>query len=98
MRPLAKLAQSCSVELSEPAFELPPDADETSAKPVDHFRDYRACADSLAMHHCLNCLRARHPAQTERDFDADEVLAALVVDQCDEVCWLKARLRAAGTA
>ncbi|WP_342119042.1 MerR family transcriptional regulator [Pseudoduganella sp. OTU4001] len=42
--------------------------------------------------------RARRLAQLERDFDADEDLAALVVDLCDEVRRLKSRLRAAGMA
>lgn len=42
--------------------------------------------------------RARRLAQLERDFDADEDLAALVVDLCDEVRRLKVRLRAAGMA
>jgi len=42
--------------------------------------------------------RARRLAQLERDFDADEDLAALVVDLCDEVRRLKTRLRAAGVA
>lgn len=40
--------------------------------------------------------RARRLAQLERDFDADEDLAALVVELCDEVRRLKTRLRAAG--
>jgi chaperone modulatory protein CbpM len=40
--------------------------------------------------------RARRLAQLEKDFDADEDLAALVVDLCDEVRRLKSRLRAAG--
>jgi chaperone modulatory protein CbpM len=40
--------------------------------------------------------RARRLVQLERDFDADEDLAALVVDLCDEVRRLKNRLRAAG--
>jgi len=40
--------------------------------------------------------RARRLVQLERDFDADEDLAALVVDLCDEVRRLKSRLRAAG--
>lgn len=42
--------------------------------------------------------RARRLAQLERDFDADEDLAALVVDLCDEVRRLKSRLGAAGHA
>lgn len=42
--------------------------------------------------------RARRLAQLERDFDADEDLAALVVDLCDEVRRLKSRLGAAGPA
>ena len=42
--------------------------------------------------------RARRLAQLEKDFDADEDLAALVVDLCDEVRRLKSRLRAAGMA
>ena len=42
--------------------------------------------------------RARRLAQLEKDFDANEDLAALVVDLCDEVRRLKSRLRAAGMA
>lgn len=42
--------------------------------------------------------RARRLAQLERDFDADQDLAALVVDLCDEVRRLKSRLGAAGAA
>jgi transcriptional regulator with XRE-family HTH domain len=42
---LAKLAETCTMDLSEPAFELPRDADETFAALVDYFRDYRDCAD-----------------------------------------------------
>lgn len=33
------------MDLSEPAFELPREADETFAALVDYFRDYRDCAD-----------------------------------------------------
>lgn len=42
---LAKLAETCTMDLSEPAFELPREADETFAALVDYFRDYRDCAD-----------------------------------------------------
>lgn len=44
-RQLAKLAETCSMDLSEPAFELPREAAETFAALVDYFRDYRDCAD-----------------------------------------------------
>lgn len=44
-RQLAKLAESCSMDLSEPAFELPREAAEEFAALVDYFRDYRDCAD-----------------------------------------------------
>ena len=44
-RQLAKLAESCTVDLSEPAFELPCEAAEEFAALVDYFRDYRDCAD-----------------------------------------------------
>lgn len=40
--------------------------------------------------------RARRMAALERDFDANEELAALVVDLIEEVQRLRARLRAAG--
>lgn len=40
--------------------------------------------------------RARRLLSIERDFDANEELAALVVDLADEVRRLKARLRALG--
>lgn len=42
---LAKLAETCSMDLSEPAFELTREADETFAMLVDYLRDYRDCAD-----------------------------------------------------
>ncbi len=41
-------------------------------------------------------VRARRMAALERDFDANEELAALVADLIEEVQWLRARLRAAG--
>jgi len=50
--------------------------------------DLQFCSADLA--------RARRLVQVERDFDANEDLAALVVDLCDEVHRLKSRLRAAG--
>lgn len=40
--------------------------------------------------------RARRMAALERDFDANEELAALVVDLIEEVQQLRARLKAAG--
>ena len=40
--------------------------------------------------------RARRLAALERDFDANQELAALVVDLIDEVTRLRGRLRAAG--
>lgn len=43
---LAKLAETCSMDLSEPAFELPREADETFAMLVDYLREYRDCADA----------------------------------------------------
>jgi transcriptional regulator with XRE-family HTH domain len=42
---LAKLVEICSMDLSEPGFELAREADETFAALVDYFRDYRDCAD-----------------------------------------------------
>lgn len=42
---LAKLAETCSMDLSEPAFELTREADKTFAMLVDYFREYRDCAD-----------------------------------------------------
>lgn len=42
---LAKLAEICSMDLSEPGFELTREAEETFAALVDYFRDYRDCAD-----------------------------------------------------
>ncbi|MGN7918587.1 helix-turn-helix domain-containing protein [Lysobacter sp. 22409] len=44
-RQLARLAESCAMDLSEPAFELPREAAEEFAALVDYFRDYRDCAD-----------------------------------------------------
>lgn len=43
---LSKLAESCTMDLSEPAFELTREADEAFASLVDYFRDYRDCADA----------------------------------------------------
>ncbi|CAN7365503.1 helix-turn-helix domain-containing protein [Paraburkholderia terricola] len=43
---LAKLAESCTMDLSEPAFALTREADEAFATLVDYFRDYRDCADA----------------------------------------------------
>jgi transcriptional regulator with XRE-family HTH domain len=45
---LAKLAETCSMDLSEPAFELTREADEIFAVLVDYFREYRDCADAYA--------------------------------------------------
>jgi len=45
---LAKLAESCTMESSEPAFELTREADEVFAALVDYVRDYRDCADAYA--------------------------------------------------
>lgn len=45
---LAKLVENCMMDLSEPAFELTREADETFAMLVDYFRDYRDCADAYA--------------------------------------------------
>jgi len=42
---LARLAESCTMDLSEPAFELTREADEAFAMLVDYFREYRDCAD-----------------------------------------------------
>jgi transcriptional regulator with XRE-family HTH domain len=42
---LAKLVESCTMDLSEPAFEMTREADEAFATLVDYFRDYRDCAD-----------------------------------------------------
>jgi transcriptional regulator with XRE-family HTH domain len=42
---LAKLAEICSMDLSEPGCELVREADEAFAALVDYFRDYRDCAD-----------------------------------------------------
>jgi transcriptional regulator with XRE-family HTH domain len=42
---LAKLAEICSMDLSEPSFELVREADQAFAGLVDYFRDYRDCAD-----------------------------------------------------
>tara|TARA_Y100000588_G_scaffold230782_1_gene244542 strand:+ start:169 stop:864 length:696 start_codon:yes stop_codon:yes gene_type:complete len=42
---LARLTESCMLDLSEPAFELSREADETFAILVDYLREYRDCAD-----------------------------------------------------
>lgn len=41
---LARLAETCTMDLSEPAFELTREADEAFAALVDYFHDYRDCA------------------------------------------------------
>jgi transcriptional regulator with XRE-family HTH domain len=43
-RQLAKLAEICTMDLSEPAFELTREGEEIFAALVDYFRDYRDCA------------------------------------------------------
>jgi transcriptional regulator with XRE-family HTH domain len=45
---LAKLMEICTMDLSETAFELTREADETFAALVDYFRDYRDCADAYS--------------------------------------------------
>jgi transcriptional regulator with XRE-family HTH domain len=45
---LAKLAEICQMDLSESAFELPREADETFAALVDYFRDYRDCVNAYS--------------------------------------------------
>jgi len=45
---LAKLAEICTMDMSEPAFELTRDGDKTFAALIDYFRDYRDCADAYA--------------------------------------------------
>ncbi|MCM3377912.1 hypothetical protein M3654_23135, partial [Bacillus licheniformis] len=45
---LAKLAETCQMDLSEPAFDLTREADETFAMLVDYFRDYRDCFDAFS--------------------------------------------------
>lgn len=42
---LASLVELASMDLSTPAFELSREADERFAELIDHFRDYRDCAD-----------------------------------------------------
>ena len=46
----------------------------------------------------VDLVRARNLLRIERDFDANEELAALVVDLTEEVRRLRRRLRAAGLA
>ena len=45
---LAKLAEICAMDMSELAFELTRDGDETFAALVDYFQDYRDCVDAYA--------------------------------------------------
>ncbi len=45
-RQLAKLAEICTMDLSEPAFELTREAEEIFAALVDYFRGYWDCADA----------------------------------------------------
>ncbi|MDB5793575.1 MAG: MerR family transcriptional regulator [Massilia sp.] len=46
----------------------------------------------------VDLARARRLFELERDFDANEELAALVIDLADEVRRLRARLRALGVS
>lgn len=47
-RQLARLAEACSMDMSEPAFELPREAEENFAALVDYFREYRDCVDAYS--------------------------------------------------
>jgi hypothetical protein len=47
-RQLARLAEACSMDMSEPAFELSREAEETFAALVDYFGEYRDCADAYS--------------------------------------------------
>lgn len=42
---LAKLAETCTMDMTEPAFDLGRDVDEVFAALVDYLREYRDCAD-----------------------------------------------------
>lgn len=44
-RQLAQLVETCEMDFSEPAFELPRDAEEVFAELVDTFREYRDCSE-----------------------------------------------------
>jgi transcriptional regulator with XRE-family HTH domain len=44
-RQLAKLAAGSTMDLSEPAFEMGREAEQSFAELVDYFREYRDCAD-----------------------------------------------------
>lgn len=44
-RQLAQLVDTCDMDLSEPAFELPREAAEVFAALVDAFREYRDCSE-----------------------------------------------------
>jgi transcriptional regulator with XRE-family HTH domain len=44
-RQLAKLAEASTMDLSEPAFEMGREAEQSFAELVDYFREYRGCAD-----------------------------------------------------
>lgn len=44
-RELARLVESCEMDLSEPGFEMPREAAESFAALVDAFREYRDCAE-----------------------------------------------------
>ncbi|BEG76415.1 MULTISPECIES: helix-turn-helix domain-containing protein [Alcaligenaceae] len=43
-RQLARLAEVCAMDMSEPAFEVTREAEENFAALVDYFREYRDCA------------------------------------------------------
>lgn len=47
-RQLAKLAETCTMDMSQPAFEMSREAEETFAALIDYFRDYRDCASEYS--------------------------------------------------
>ncbi|XYJ09457.1 MerR family transcriptional regulator [Telluria sp. B2] len=83
---LDELARACSVEPDWVVRHV--QAGVLGAAPALEVARWRFRSSDLA--------RARRLLELERHFDADEELAALVIDLADEVRRLRARLRALG--
>ncbi|MFT5644089.1 MAG: chaperone modulatory protein CbpM [Janthinobacterium sp.] len=85
---LTELAQACSVE---PAWVV-------QRVHAGILQDGAPQKMTLWRFTSVDLARARRLREIEQAFDADENLAALVVDLADEVQRLKARLQALGSA
>nr|WP_315259181.1 MerR family transcriptional regulator [uncultured Duganella sp.] len=91
---LEELAQACAVEPDwvvarvRTGILLDAAADSGADHSADHSSAWRFTSADL--------VRARRLCQIERDFDANDDVAALVVDLSEEIRRLRAKLSAAG--